>query len=93
MSTPPVTLMTEVSKKATSCRCGWTGKGEHMCHACGKKPGSFRIYVPHFRFSLAGAQLKFSARDTWGCDECWVIFSEKLAESRRKDQSDPKPHQ
>lgn len=61
-----------------SCRCGWNGEGEHLCHRCGTRPGSLRFLPSTLRFSLAGAQLKFLVRDTWGCDECWADFKTLL---------------
>lgn len=57
-----------------SCRCGWSGRGDHLCHRCGKVPGTPRFYVPSMRFSLAGAQMKVSAKDTTACDTCWEEF-------------------
>jgi hypothetical protein len=60
----------------TGCRCGWDGTGAHLCHRCGKVPGQQRLYVPTFKFSLAGVQLKFSMAETWGCDGCWNQLSE-----------------
>lgn len=64
------------SRLVESCRCGWRGEDEqpHLCHACHARPGSRRFYVPTQEFSIAGVQPKVSARETWGCDECWEKF-------------------
>lgn len=62
-----------------TCRCGFTGVGDHLCHRCGKRPGSTR-YVS-YPCSLAGMQTKFGARETHGCDECWKEFNEKLKQA------------
>ena len=62
------------------CRCGWDGKGVHLCHRCGKKPGSER-FVATGPASLAGVQVKFSAYKTWGCEECWKEYAIKNAQS------------
>lgn len=48
-----------------------------MCHRCGKEPGSIRFYSPKL-VPLAGMQMKFQVRDTWGCDACWAVFDEEL---------------
>lgn len=68
---------------AKTCHCGWDGVGDHLCHRCGKHPGERRFYVPNMKFSLAGAQMKFSARGTFGCDSCWAEFG-KLLEAANK---------
>ena len=65
----------------TSCRCGWDGTGEHPCHRCLKAPGKRRLYVPTFKFSLAGVQPKLSMAETWGCDGCWTSFQKLLEEN------------
>lgn len=62
-----------------SCRCGWDGTGDHLCHRCHEAPGALKFYVPTMAFSLAGSQPKFSARDTIACDPCWEEFSKLLA--------------
>jgi hypothetical protein len=63
---------------AEQCRCGYNGTGEHLCHRCGKVPGSlrFRTYLT----CLAGVQTKFGARDTWGCDNCWEEYNKQIKE-------------
>lgn len=66
------------------CRCGWSGKGDHLCHRCGKKPGTSRFYPPTMKFSLAGAQLKFSVLETWGCDDCWAGFQKEIEAARQE---------
>jgi len=60
------------------CHCGWNGTGEHPCHRCHRRPGQERFYVPTMRFSLAGAQIKVSARQTIACVECWTEFQKQL---------------
>jgi hypothetical protein len=58
------------------CRCGYTGVGPHPCHAemytC-RRPAKHRIYVTG-PATLPGAQMKFSAAETYACDECWAKF-------------------
>lgn len=73
-----------------ACRCGWSGEGDHLCHRCGKVPGSRRFYPPTLKFSLAGAQPKFSVRETWGCDACWKEF-EVLAKQAQETKDVPVP--
>lgn len=65
----------------TTCRCGWDGTGDHLCHRCGKEPGQRRLYVPTFKFSLAGVQPKLSMAETWGCNGCWTDFQKLLEEN------------
>lgn len=70
----------------TNCRCGWDGKGDHPCHGLAytcRKPATLRFYMPSWKFSLAGAQLKFSVTETWACDECWVGFSAQLEKAKQ----------
>lgn len=43
-----------------------------------------KFYVPSMKFSLAGAQMKLSARDTIACEECWAPFQELLNEQYAK---------
>lgn len=70
-----------------TCRCGWNGTGDHLCHRCGKRPGARRFYVPSMKFSLAGNQLKFSAKETIGCDPCWAEFQQLLEKERPHGQT------
>jgi len=63
-----------MTEQQAKCRCGWNGISNHLCHRCGQHPGTQRFYLPTMRFSLAGAQLKFSMTETWGCDLCWAEF-------------------
>lgn len=65
------------------CRCGWDGQGDHLCHRCREASGTRRFYVPRWRFSLAGVQMKVSAVGTIACDACWHEFSKLLEERRR----------
>ena len=65
----------EVRGQISKCHCGWTGDGNHLCHRCGKVPGKDRFYSPGLPFSLAGAQPKFSVCKTFGCDACWIEFT------------------
>jgi hypothetical protein len=64
------------------CRCGYKGEGPHPCHAraytCGK-PATPRFYVLG-PAALAGMQIKFSALETWACDECWRQYLQLVAE-------------
>jgi hypothetical protein len=39
------------------------------------------MYVPSFKFALAGVQGKLSMSETWGCDSCWSSFQKLLAEN------------
>ena len=70
----------------TSCRCGWDGNGEHPCHGrgytCGR-PAKARYYEPSKMYSLAGAQPKFCAQQTYACEECWESFKK----AQRKHES------
>lgn len=61
------------SPPTSPCRCGWDGTGEHLCHRCHQRPGTFRLYNTRIA-SLAGVQMKFVARDTHACNECWDSF-------------------
>lgn len=60
-----------------NCRCGWDGVGDHLCHRCGTVLGAKRFYNTGNRFSLSGKQIKFTVRETWGCDDCWNSFKKK----------------
>lgn len=51
-----------------------SGGTVELCHRCHERPGTERFYVPTMRFSVSGAQLKFSAVRTIGCDQCWSEF-------------------
>lgn len=54
------------------------------CRRCGVRPGRTRYYSPNpGRHSLAGVQLKVSAKQTVGCDECWGAFTAATTEARR----------
>jgi len=66
------------------CRCGWDGTGDHLCHRCGVRPGTrrFQAYVT----ALAGAQMKFGARETHGCDQCWAEFQSLTARARGEQE-------
>jgi hypothetical protein len=63
------------------CRCGWTGDGPHLCHRCGRRPGTRRFICRPV--ALSGAQLKFGAHETFGCDECVKEFAELLEKERK----------
>jgi hypothetical protein len=66
------------------CRCGYKGEGPHPCHArlyaCGK-PGTPR-FVCLGPAHLAGMQPKFSAYETYACDECWQAYLKLLKEAQ-----------
>lgn len=70
------------------CRCGWDGTGDHPCHyknyTC-RKPAKERLYLPSMKFSLAGAQLKFSMSKTFACDECWEDFNKLLKKHHEEE--------
>ena len=69
----------------TRCRCGWDGTGAHPCHGHGytcRAPARARYYEPVRRYSIAGAQLKISAAQTYACDECWGVFRARAADER-----------
>jgi hypothetical protein len=59
------------------CRCGHEGDGPHPCHAraytC-RKPAKQRFYNAR-PAALAGVQMKFTADETWACDECWAALA------------------
>lgn len=61
-----------------ACRCGWNGIGDHLCHRCGKVPGTRRFYEQPAPYSLAGVQMKLSVCETVGCDACWDQFGALL---------------
>lgn len=61
------------------CRCGHT-TGPHACHRCLVSPGTPRYYAPTSRYSLAGAQMKSSVRQTIACDACWLAFADERAQ-------------
>jgi hypothetical protein len=64
------------------CRCGYSGMGDHLCHRCGKVPGTLRLRT--YIACLAGVQTKFGARSTWGCDNCWKEYNDKLKSLSRE---------
>lgn len=58
------------------CRCGRKTETEHKCHGMGytcPREGAERLYGLHIS-SLAGAQMKFGAYETFACDECWETY-------------------
>ena len=58
-----------------TCRCGWNGAGDHLCHRCGKVPGTRRLHAQDTPYSIAGAQPKIVLVETWGCDLCWAEYT------------------
>lgn len=62
--------------ESEACRCGYDGTGPHPCHgraySC-RKPATERFYNIKLA-TLAGAQLKVGADQTWACDECWARY-------------------
>jgi len=73
------------------CRCGHAGDGPHPCHwaldgktpyTC-RAPATMRLAGSHFA-SLAGAQMKVVAHETWACDEHWAQYVAMTADSRRE---------
>lgn len=69
--------------KTVKCRCGFVEASNepHPCHSKGytcRKPAKQHFYIPHWNFSVAGAQMKASVSDTWACDECWKEFEALL---------------
>lgn len=69
--------MTMTTTTNRACRCGHQGSGPHPCHGkaytCGA-PAKPRL-VSTGPAALAGMQLKFSAYETWACDDCWQTFA------------------
>lgn len=60
----------------TTCRCGFTGDGVHLCHRCGKKEGTSKFIA--YPTCLAGVQSKLGAYETFGCDDCWKQYKEQV---------------
>ena len=59
-----------------TCRCGYTGEGEHPCHGAGyscRRPATKRLVA--YPTCLAGAQLKLAATETWACEACWSVYA------------------
>jgi hypothetical protein len=57
-----------------------TIEASETCHRCGVRPGTRRFYAPdpcHPYAHVAGQTLKFSMKETVGCDECWAAFQEE----------------
>lgn len=53
----------------------WAAAGVPLCRRCHARPGAPRYYVPNpLGAALAGAQLKFSAKRTRACRQCWEPF-------------------
>ncbi len=63
-----------------TCRCGYSGEGDHPCHAegytCGKSAKQ-RFYNPR-PVALSGFQMKLQVEETWACDEHWESFQKQL---------------
>jgi len=62
---------------ADSCRCGRQTPSSHPCHYGGytcTRDGRLRLYGTGRPFSLAGAQVKASVRETFACDEHWAAY-------------------
>jgi len=70
-------------QKEDKCRCGHETGGEHPCHGnqyrC-RKPAIQRFVNQRTPYALAGTQMKFSAYDTWACDNCWEEFRKLISE-------------
>lgn len=73
----------------TTCRCGWNGEGEHLCHRCGKQPGQRRLIA--YVASLAGTQPKLGAYETWGCEPCFEEYRRALEGSKAAGRTPDKP--
>jgi hypothetical protein len=62
------------------CRCNRDHDGIHPCHWGGytcTRPGTQRFYAkPTGSYSIAGAQTKVVAHDTWACDDHWAAFKD-----------------
>lgn len=67
----------------TDCRCGHPADSTepHPCHkpGCGKPAEHFFYAQPGLgKFALAGAQMKLSMSDSWGCPEHRAEFTAQL---------------
>jgi hypothetical protein len=59
------------------CRCGYVlgSQDPHPCHRCGTRPGQPCFREQESPYSLAGAQDKINAIETWACPECRKEFA------------------
>ena len=65
------------------CSCGWSGAGDHLCHACLTAAGDPRfICMPGT--GLAGQQDKLGARLTNACSPCWDAYMQKTADLKNQ---------
>lgn len=69
-----------------SCRCGWDGTGDHLCHRCHVAIGSSRLCDLR-AVALAGMQVKFQAYETWGCDGCWTWYQSQFDQPTEQEGS------